>query len=249
MPVNTNLEDKVIVVTGGTRGIGLEIVKELAKNKAHIIFTYRDKSKAEEVFQEIEKLGGSAQSVYLDMTNISQSKDLIDLVKGHGRLDGLVNNAGISVDQLLLRLKESDVEKVLTVNLKSVMLLTSQLTRYLMKSDASSVVNIGSVVGLMGNVSQAVYSASKAGLVGFTKSVAKEMGSKNLRCNIICPGFVETDMTEELSEERKQMYLDQIPLKRMGKAEDVAKLTLFLLSSASSYMTGQVLKIDGGLYI
>ena len=177
-------------------------------------------------------------------------KDLLGtFIKEVGPISGLVNNAGISKDQLIMRLKDSDLSQILDVNLKSAILLTSILTRHFLKTENSSVVNMSSVVGLMGNTAQVAYAASKAGLLGFTKSFSKELAGKNVRCNAICPGFIKTDMTDRLDDSVKESFLSQIPLKRWGESEEVANLTCFLLSRASSYITGEIIKIDGGLYI
>jgi 3-oxoacyl-[acyl-carrier protein] reductase len=169
--------------------------------------------------------------------------------KEFGPITGLVNNAGISKDTLLLRLKEEELTQILDTNLKGAILLSSYVSRYMLKAPGACIVNISSIVGLMGNTAQTAYAASKAGLIGATKSIAKELASKNIRCNALCPGFIETDMTNQLEDKAKEAYLSGIPLKRWGKAQEVAQLTAFLLSSASGYITGEVIKIDGGLYI
>ena len=170
-------------------------------------------------------------------------------VEENGPITGLVNNAGISKDQIVLRMKEEDVVQTINTNLTSAIMLTQILSRSFLKAENVSVVNISSIVGLMGNASQIAYSASKAGMIGFTKSYAKELASRNIRCNAICPGFITTDMTHALDEKVKDAYLNSIPLKRMGDASEVANLVCFLLSKASSYITGETIKIDGGLYI
>jgi 3-oxoacyl-[acyl-carrier protein] reductase len=164
-------------------------------------------------------------------------------------ISGLVNNAGISKDTLLLRLKETEIDQILDTNLKGAMLVTQALSRGFLKAENVSIVNMSSIVGLMGNPSQAVYAASKAGLIGFTKSVAKELASRNVRCNAVCPGFIATDMTDALNEKAKEEYLKSIPLGKMGSTSDVSNLVSFLLSQASRYITGEAIKIDGGLYI
>ena len=245
-----DLKEKTILVTGATRGIGRAITQNLASQGAGIAFNFREGS--EEVAQSLAKdllSQGAAKAVPLmfDVTNSEQMKNAVErLIKEEGPVHGLVNNAGIAQDQLILRLKEKDIDKMLNTNLKSAILLTQMLSRNFLKSGESSVVNISSVIGLMGNPGQIAYAASKAGIIGFTKSLAREMGAKNLRCNAVCPGFILTDMTKELDQES---FLEQIPLKKMGRPEDVAQLTCFLLSNASSYITGEIIKIDGGLYI
>jgi 3-oxoacyl-[acyl-carrier protein] reductase len=246
-----DLEGKIILVTGASRGIGKEIALQLSAQGAHVVFNYRgDEAKAQQLQAEIESKGGRATPIKFDVTDSVTMKSSIDqFIEKHGYIYGLVNNAGISKDQLLLRLKEEDVQATLDTNLKSAILLSAALTKNFLKVGAASVVNVSSVVGLMGNASQIAYSASKAGLIGVTKSFAKELAAKNVRCNAICPGFIETDMTNALSGAVKDNYINSIPLKRGGTTEDVANVVSFLLSQASSYITGEIIKIDGGLYI
>ena len=245
-----DLKEKTILVTGATRGIGRAIVQSLASQGASIAFNFREGSeeKADSLAKELLSKGATkAIPTMFDVTNAEQMKNAVDqLLKTEGAVHGLVNNAGIAQDQLMLRLNEKDIDKMLNTNLKSALLLTQMLSRNFLKQGGASVVNISSVIGLMGNPGQVTYAASKAGIIGFTKSLAREMGGKNLRCNAVCPGFILTDMTKKLDQE---VYLEQIPLKKMGQPEDVAQLTCFLLSSASSYITGEIIKIDGGLYI
>lgn len=247
-----DLKEKKVLITGATRGIGKAIAKALARQGATIIFNYRQSSEelAEKLKNELHQLG--AHHVYpllFDITETAQMKEVLDqFIKEHGAPSGLVNNAGISRDQLFLRLKEEDLGSILDTNLKSTIMLTQLLTRPMMREKNVSIVNLSSVVGLMGNAAQVAYSASKAGILGFTKSFAKELGSREMRCNAICPGFIETEMTDSLDQKVKEQYLSGIPMKRFGKTEEVADLTLFLLSQSSSYITGEVLKIDGGLY-
>lgn len=249
----TDLEGKKILVTGATRGIGRSIVESLAAQKAHVIFNYREgkEAVAKELADDLMSKGATAVNyVEFDVTNTEQMKTNLDtLIKEIGGISGLVNNAGISKDTLALRLKEDELTQILDVNLKSCILLTSHLTRTMMREKNVSIVNVSSVVGLMGNPSQIAYSASKAGLIGFTKSYAKELASRNMRCNAICPGFIATDMTDALDQKAKDVYLDTIPLKRFGNVEEVAHLVNFLLSNASGYITGETIKIDGGIYI
>lgn len=245
-----DLENKIVLVTGATRGIGKAMAESLAKQKAHVVFNYRgDEERAKGLKTELEALGGKASYIKFDLTDSAQIKEALDaFVKEHGAISGLVNNAGISKDQIVLRLKEEDISQTLDTNLKGPMLVTSALSRYFLKAENVSVVNVSSVVGLMGNPSQISYSASKAGLIGFTKSYAKELASRNIRCNAICPGFIATDMTDALDEKVKEHYQESIPLKRFGAVDEVAELVCFLLSKSSSYITGEVIKIDGGLY-
>ena len=185
-----------------------------------------------------------------DLTQFDQMKEAVEkYTKEHGQIEGLVNNAGLSKDGLMLRLKPADLDMTLNTNLRGAILLTQVLTRGFLRVTNPSIVNISSIVGLMGNAGQVAYSASKAGLIGFSKSYAKEMGSKGIRSNVICPGFIETDMTGELDPKVKDEYLSSITLKRFGSTEEVANLVNFLLSGASSYITGETIKIDGGLYI
>ena len=248
-----DLENKIVLVTGATRGIGRKIAESLAKQKAHVVFNYREGK--EDVAKEMEKslkdLGApNATGVMFDVTNEDQIKAALDnFNKEHGAISGLVNNAGISKDQIVLRLKAADISQTIDTNLKGAILVTSALSRAFLKTENVSVVNISSIVGLMGNPSQIAYSASKAGMIGFTKSYAKELASRNIRANAIAPGFIETEMTDSLSDEAKDHYLNSIPLKRLGNTEEVSNLVNFLLSQASSYITGEVIKIDGGLYI
>ena len=248
----SDLENKIILITGASRGIGKGIAQSLAKNKAHIVLNYRgDESLATELKEELMTLGASKVSALkFDMTDHASMKTSIDeFVKTEGPISGLVNNAGVSKDQLLMRVKPEDIDFILDINLKSVMVLTNHLSRQFLKAENVSIVNMSSIVGLMGNASQTNYAASKAGLIGYTKSFAKELASRKIRCNAICPGFIQTEMTENLAEKAQEQYKASIPLGEYGQVADVANLTTFLLSSASSYITGEVIKVDGGLYI
>lgn len=247
----SDLKDKVILVTGAGRGIGKNISLALAAQGAHVVFNYRgDEAKAMAFKEELEKAGGKATGLKFDVTDYeAMTKAIDDFTKNVAPISGLINNAGISKDTLLLRLKPDEISSIIDTNLKGAMMVTQALSRNFLKAENVSIINMSSIVGLMGNPSQAAYAASKAGLIGFSKSVAKELASRNVRCNVICPGFIQTDMTDALNEKAKEEYSKSIPLARFGTAEEVANLACFLLSRASSYLTGEVIKIDGGLYI
>ena len=251
--IYSDLSDKRILVTGASRGIGKSIVLGLAAQKAHIVFNYREGKvdQAKAICDELLSKGASsAEAVEFDITNFDQVKSALDsYIENHGPITGLVNNAGISKNQLLMRLKEADLTEIINTNLNSAIMITQCLTRNFLKNGPVSVVNVSSIVGLMGNPGQIAYAASKAGLIGFTKSLAKELASKKIRANAICPGFIATDMTDELPEKTKEAYFEQIPTGRFGTTEEVSNLVNFLLSDASSYITGEVIKVDGGLYI
>jgi len=247
-----DLENKTVLVTGATRGIGRAICEALAKQKAHVVFNYRgDESRANELKDHLQNLGASKVSaIAFDVTDFETMKKNIDsFVKENGPISGLVNNAGVSKDQLALRVKPEDIDQILGINLKAAMVLTNHLSRQFLKAKDVSIVNMSSVVGLMGNTAQTVYAASKAGIIGYTKSFAKELASRKFRCNAVCPGFIATEMTDNLEDKAKEAYIKAIPLGDYGSTEDVSNLTLFLLSSASKYITGEVIKVDGGLYI
>lgn len=252
IPIYEDLKDQKVLVTGASRGIGKAICEALAKNSAHIVFNYRgDEARANELKEHFLSLGASAVSpIKFDVNDHETMKKNIDaFVKENGAIAKVVNNAGISKDQLLMRVKPEDIDDILGTNLKSVMVLTNHLSRQFLKAKEASIVNMSSIVGLMGNTAQSVYATSKAGLIGYTKSFAKELASRNMRCNAVCPGFIATDMTENLADKAKDEYKKAIPLGDYGDTGDVANLTLFLLSSASKYITGEVIKVDGGLYI
>jgi 3-oxoacyl-[acyl-carrier protein] reductase len=248
------LENKVVIVTGAARGIGEGIALKLAEHGAHIAFTYVSESSAEKAKSLEEKLvaaGVKAKAYRSNAGEFSECESFVnDVVKEFGAVDVCVNNAGISKDNLLLRMTPEQWDDVMNINLKSVFNMTKQVIRPMMKAKSGSIINMSSVIGLMGNAGQGSYAASKAGIIGFTKSVAKELGSRNIRCNAIAPGFVETDMTGYLKEgEQADKYKAGIPLGRFGTAEDIANVTLFLASNMSNYVTGQVLSVDGGLYM
>jgi 3-oxoacyl-[acyl-carrier protein] reductase len=248
------LENKVAIVTGAARGIGEGIALKFAEQGAHVAFTYVSESSAEKakaLEEKLSALGVRAKAYRSNAGNFADCEALVsDVVKEFGTVDICVNNAGISKDNLLLRMTPEQWDDVMNTNLKSVFNMTKQVIRPMMKAKGGSIINMSSVIGLMGNAGQGSYAASKAGILGFTKSVAKELGSRNVRCNAIAPGFVETDMTGYLKEgEQADKYKAGIPLGRFGSTEDIANVTLFLASDLSSYVTGQVLSVDGGLYM
>ncbi len=248
------VKDKVCIVTGAARGIGAAIAKKLGENGAHVAFTYVSESSSEKAIaleNEIKGFGVNAKAYKSNAADFSQCEILVnDVVKEFGKVDVCVNNAGISKDNLLLRLTPEQWDEVIQVNLKSVYNMTKQVIRPMMKAKAGSVINMSSIIGIRGNAGQSSYAASKAGIIGFTKSIAQELGSRNIRCNAIAPGFIETDMTHYLKEGTDaENFLKDIPLGRFGKAEEVADLTLFLASDMSTYITGQVISICGGLNI
>lgn len=247
-----DIKDKPILITGALRGIGKSIAIALAKNNAKVIINYRSRPEEADAFlEELNNLGAAeVHKVKFDISKPDEVKTSLEsFVKEHGAIEGIVNNAGISKDQLLLRLKPEDIHTMIDTNLKGAIFVTQALSRSLLRVKEASVVNISSIVGLMGNPGQIAYASSKAGLIGFTKSLAKELGSRNLRSNAICPGFIATEMTDELDEKTQQQYRDSIPLGDFGSGEDIANATLFLLSNASKYITGEVIKVDGGIYI
>lgn len=248
------LENKVVIVTGAARGIGEGIALELAAQGAHIAFTYVSDNSSEKANILAEKLAGmnvKAKAYKTNAADFAACEVFVnDVLKEFGSVDVCVNNAGISKDNLLLRMTPDQWDDVMQVNLKSVFNMTKQVIRPMMKARGGSIINMSSVIGEMGNAGQSSYAASKAGVIGFTKSVAKELGSRNIRCNAIAPGFVETDMTSYLKEgEQADKYKAGIPLGRFGTAKDIANVTLFLASDMSAYITGQVLSVDGGLYM
>lgn len=244
-----NLNGKVALVTGGSRGIGRSIVLQLVESGATVAFTYRSrKEEADSLVAEVQSKGGKAVAFQSDAANTAQSNDVVQaVIKDFGRLDILVNNAGVTKDGLLMRMSEQDWDDVVATNLKSVFNFTKAACRQMMGQQAGKIVNISSVVGLTGNAGQSNYVASKAGVIGFTKSMAKELASRNIQVNAIAPGFIETEMTEKLNEKQKEGILGIIPMKRMAKPEEVAKVVCFLASEDAGYITGQTLCVDGGM--
>lgn len=243
------LKGKNVIITGATRGIGKGIAQLFSKEGANIAFTYRSsKKEAKELKKELEKNGSKIIEYKSDASSFNQAQKLIeDVLKEFGSIDVLVNNAGITKDNLLMRMSEEDFDIVMEINIKSVFNLTKAVLRPMLKQRKGSIINMSSVVGITGNAGQANYSASKAAINGFTKSVALELGSRNIRCNSIAPGFIETEMTELLSEDLISEWRDKIPLKRGGLPDDIANTTLFLASDMSSYITGQVINVCGGM--
>lgn len=243
------LQNKVALITGATRGIGKGIAITFAKHGANVAFTYvSSDEKAKALEAELESLGVKAKGYKSDAGNFKAADDLVTtVVNDFGTIDVLVNNAGITRDTLLMRMSEQQWDEVINANLKSVFNLVKAVQRPMLKAKKGSIINMSSVVGVKGNAGQSNYAASKAGIIGFTKSVALELGSRNIRSNAIAPGFIETEMTGALDEKVIQQWRDSIPLKRGGSAEDVANLTLFLASDMSSYITGQCINVCGGM--
>ena len=246
------LENKVVIVTGASRGIGEGIAIKLAEHGAHIAFSYvSSDEKAKALVEKLQGIGVKSKSYKSHAGIYLESETMVnDVLLEFGTIDVLVNNAGISRDNLLLRMTPEQWDEVMTTNLKSVFNMTKQVMRPMMKARKGSIINMSSIIGEIGNAGQSSYAASKAGVIGFTKSIAKELGSRNIRCNAIAPGFVETDMTSYLKEgEGSDKYKAGIPLGRFGTTEDIANVALFLASDMSSYITGQVISVCGGLNI
>ena len=248
------LNNKVSIVTGAARGIGAAIALKLAEQGSHIAFTYVSDSSAEKAAalqSQLISLGVKAKAYKSNAGDFVQCESFVaEVLKDFGNIDICVNNAGISKDNLLMRMTEEQWDEVMDINLKSVYNMTKQVIRPMMKAKSGSIINMSSIIGIKGNAGQSSYAASKAGIIGFTKSIAHELGSRNIRCNAIAPGFIETDMTNYLKEGAAiDEYLKKIPLGRIGKADEVANATLFLASDLSSYITGQVISTCGGLNI
>lgn len=243
------LKDKVIIITGASRGIGKAIAQHCVNQGAKVAFTYlSSEEKAKALTEELTSKGGVAQGFKSDASNFDAAQKLVDeVVDTFGTVDVLVNNAGITRDTLLMRMTEEQWDEVINTNLKSAFNLTKAVQRPMLKARKGSIINMSSVVGVSGNAGQANYAASKAGMIGFTKSVAQELGSRSIRCNAIAPGFIETEMTASLDEKVVQEWRNSIPLKRGGSPEDVANAVIFLASDMSAYVTGQTLHVCGGM--
>ena len=243
------LKDKNVIITGATRGIGKGIALEFAKQGANIAFTYsRSVDEAKDLEKELSNFGVKAKSFQSDASNYDDSHKLIEsILLDFDTIDVLVNNAGITKDNLLMRMQESDFDIVINVNLKSVFNMTKAVQKTMLKQRYGSIINMSSVVGVKGNAGQTNYAASKAGIIGFSKSVALELGSRNIRCNVVAPGFIETEMTAKLNEDTVNEWRKGIPLKRAGTPQDIANTCTWLASDLSSYVTGQVINVDGGM--
>ncbi|GAA4271735.1 3-oxoacyl-[acyl-carrier-protein] reductase [Aquimarina gracilis] len=243
------LQGKTAIITGATRGIGKGIAEVFAQNGANVAFTYSSSVEAaEKLEKELNDLGIKAKGYQSNAASFDQAQELVkDVLDTFGSIDILVNNAGITKDNLLMRMGEEDFDKVIEVNLKSVFNMTKAVQRTMLKQRKGSIINMSSVVGVKGNAGQANYAASKAGIIGFSKSVALELGSRNIRSNVVAPGFIETEMTGKLDEKVVEGWRNAIPLKRGGTPEDIANACLFLASDLSAYVTGQVINVDGGM--
>nr|WP_297706300.1 3-oxoacyl-[acyl-carrier-protein] reductase [uncultured Butyrivibrio sp.] len=245
------LKGKTAVITGGTRGIGKAIAYKLAENGANMaIIATTASQKAILTIEELEKLGSRVRLYICDVKNADQVVSVSEeIIADFGKIDILVNNAGITRDNILPSLSAMEIDDVIDVNLKGTIFVTKSFIRQFVRQRSGSIINISSVVGLMGNKGQTNYAASKAGIIGFTKAVAREYGKKNIRCNAVAPGFISTDMTDKLSDEQADEIKKQIPMGTLGRPQDVAELVLFLASDCASYITGEVIKVDGGLYV
>lgn len=243
------LQGKCAVITGASRGIGREIALKYAEEGANIVLNYRNsETEALQLKEELDKLGSNTLIVKANVSKLEEAEKLIKEAKEvFGRVDILVNNAGITKDNLIMRMKEEDFDSVIDVNLKGAFNCLKAVTPIMIRQKAGKIINMSSVVGVIGNAGQVNYCASKAGLIGMTKSLAREIGGKNINVNAIAPGFIDTDMTKVLSEDQKKNILSQVPLKRFGNALDIANLALFLASNQSNYITGQVINVDGGM--
>ena len=241
--------NKIAVVTGGTRGIGKQIILSFAKQGYDIATNFREENEdLKKLINEVQETGSKIVTFKCDVSDYQSSEEFIkNVISEYGKIDVLVNNAGITKDGLLMRMKKEDFESVIDVNLVGTFNVTKNVIPFMMKQRSGRIINISSVVGISGNAGQTNYSASKAGIIGFTKSLAKEVGSRNIQVNAVAPGFIETQMTDVLKDEVKEEIAKQIPLKRMGTTQDVANVVKFLASEDSAYITGQVIQVDGGL--
>ena len=245
------LRGKIALVTGAGRGIGAEIARTFAREGAAVIINYNgSKERAEKVAAEIIAAGGKAETYQCNVADDAACKEMIDTcIKSYGRIDILVNNAGITRDDLLMRMSEEDFDAVIDTNLKGTFHTIRHMSRYFLKQKSGKIINMSSVSGILGNAGQANYSASKAGVIGLTKSVARELASRRINVNAIAPGFIATDMTDAMTEEAKEKIAESIPFKRIGQPEEIAEMALFLASDKSDYITGQVFAVDGGMTI
>ena len=243
------LKGKTAVVTGGSRGIGKSIALELASKGANVVVNYtKNIESAEAVVREIKAMGVSGMAIKADVSNNAEVENLVnEVLNTFGSIDILVNNAGITRDNLIIRMTEKDFDDVINTNLKGAFICTKAVSKVMIKQKAGKIINISSVVGIIGNAGQCNYAAAKAGLIGFTKSMAKELAKRGINVNAVAPGFIETDMTSKLPEKVKEEFINNIPLTRIGKPQDIAKTVLFLASEYSDYITGQVINIDGGM--
>jgi 3-oxoacyl-[acyl-carrier protein] reductase len=242
------MEQRVAIVTGGSRGIGAAIVNRLAGDGLYVVAVARSADRLGDLCRRLGGEGFKAEPLVCDVANSSELAAAVESVaEKHGRLDVLVNNAGITRDGLLLRMDDSDFDQVIQTNLKSAFVATRAAARYLMRAKAGRIINIGSVAGVVGNAGQANYAASKAGLIGFSKSVAKELGGKQVTCNVVAPGFITTDMTDALSEKIRDQVKGLIPMRRFGEPVEIASVVAFLASEQAAYLTGQVICVDGGM--
>lgn len=245
------LKGKVALVTGASRGIGAEIARTLAREGAHVVVNYNgSKEKADAVVAEILSAGGSAVAYQCNVSDYEACGEMIqNLMSNYGHIDILVNNAGITKDGLLMKMSEADFDAVMDTNLKGSFNTVRHMSRYFLKQKAGRIINISSVSGVMGNAGQANYSASKAGIIGLTKAVARELASRGITCNAVAPGFIETDMTDAMPEAAKEAVKNQIPLQRIGTTADIAEIVVFLASEKAGYITGQVISVDGGMHM
>jgi len=247
----TSLNGQIALVTGASRGIGKAIAITLGRAGAHVVINYKsNQSAADEALQQLVAAGGQGELSQFDITDENQLDEAVKkIIDAHKKLDIVVNNAGVTADSLLMRMKPADWDQVIGTNLKGTILCTKIVSRHMIRQRAGRIVNVSSVVGQMGNVGQSLYAASKAGILGFTKAIAREVASRGVTVNAVAPGFIETDMTARLSEQLRQEFLHSIPLGRFGTCEEVADMVLFLAGPGSSYITGQVFNVNGGLYM
>lgn len=243
------MKNKTVIITGATSGIGYEIAKQFASLGANVVVNFRNRDdEALKVKEELISLGGNAELAKGDISNFNDCKKIVDVaIKTFGNVDVLINNAGITRDNLMMRMSEDDFDSVISINLKGTWNMMKNVVRPMMKQRSGRIINISSVVGIIGNPGQSNYVASKAGVIGMTKTMAKEMGSRGITVNVVAPGFIETKMTDDLSEEVKAHYTSQIPLGRLGQSVDVANAVAFLASDKASYITGQVISVNGGM--